>query len=97
MVINARTRKRQLVYAELDANAKRASDRMLLIHPGENFDEGERYIVALRGLRTAAGKRIKPSQGLPRAQARRRPEAPARALPRDLPHAAPRRASPRAT
>ena len=62
-MINARTRKRHLVYAELDANAKRASDRMLLIHPGENFDEGERYIVALRGLRTAAGKRIKASKG----------------------------------
>ena len=36
---------------------------MLLIHPGENFDEGARYIVALRGLRNAAGKRIKPSKG----------------------------------
>ena len=90
VVINARTRRRQLVYAELDANAKRPSDRMLLIHPGGNFDEGERYIVALRGLRGAAGKRIKPSHGLPRAQARRRPEAAARALSRDLPRAAPR-------
>jgi hypothetical protein len=63
VVINARTRKRQLVYAELDANARRARDRMLLIHPGKNFDEGERYIVALRGLRTASGKRIKASKG----------------------------------
>ena len=63
VVINARTRERQLVYAELDANAKRASDRMLLIHPGENFDEGQRYIVALRGLRTASGKRIRPAKG----------------------------------
>jgi hypothetical protein len=63
VVINARTRKRQLIYAELDANAKSAKDRMLLIHPGENFDEGGRYIVALRGLRTASGKRIKPSKG----------------------------------
>ena len=63
VVINARTRKRQLIYAELDANAKRASDKMLLIHPGENFDEGARYIVALRGLRTASGKKIKASKG----------------------------------
>jgi hypothetical protein len=63
VVINARTRKRQLVYAELDANAKKASDRMLLIHPGENFDEGQRYIVALRGLRTSSGKKIKPAKG----------------------------------
>jgi len=63
VVIDARTRKRQLVYAELDANAKRGSERMLLIHPGKNFKEGARYIVALRGLRTASGRRIKPSRG----------------------------------
>ena len=36
---------------------------MLLLHPGENFEEGERYIVALGGLRTASGKRIKASKG----------------------------------
>ena len=63
VVINAKTRKRQLIYAELDANATSASQRMLLIHPGKNFDEGARYIVALRGLRTASGKKIKPSKG----------------------------------
>ena len=63
VVINAKTRKRQLIYAELDTNAKSASQRMLLIHPGKNFDEGARYIVALRGLRTASGKKIKPSKG----------------------------------
>jgi hypothetical protein len=63
VVINAKTRKRQLIYAELDANAKSASQRMLLIHPGKNFNEGARYIVALRGLRTASGKKIKPSKG----------------------------------
>ncbi len=63
VVINARTGKRQLIYAELDANAKSAKDKMLLIHPGENFAEGARYIVALRGLRTSSGKKIKPSKG----------------------------------
>ena len=63
VVINARTGKRQLIYAELDANAKSAKDKMLLIHPGENFDEGARYIVALRGLRTSSGKKIKVSKG----------------------------------
>ena len=70
VVINARTRKRQLIYAELDANAKSASDKMLLIHPGENFDEGARYIVALRGLRTVVRQEDQAEQGLPRAQAR---------------------------
>ena len=63
VLINARTRKRQLIYAELDANAKRAKAKLLLIHPGKNLAEGGRYIVALRGLRTASGKRIKPSKG----------------------------------
>ena len=80
VVINARTGKRQLIYAELDANAKSAKDKMLLIHPGENFDEGARYIVALRGLRTSSGKKIKPSKGFTRAQGRQGAEAPAQAL-----------------
>ena len=69
VVINARTRKRQLIYAELDANAKRASDKMLLIHPGENFDEGARYIVALRGPAHRLGQA---DQGRARASARSR-------------------------
>jgi hypothetical protein len=63
VLINAKTRKRQMIYAELDANADKASDRMLLIHPAENLDEGARYIVALRDLRTSSGKKIKPSKG----------------------------------
>jgi hypothetical protein len=63
VVINARTRKRHPVWAELDVNAKRASERMLLIHPAENFTEGERYIVALRDLRTSSGRRIRPPAG----------------------------------
>ena len=91
VVINARTRKRQLIYAELDANAKRASDKTLLIHPGKNFDEGARYIVALRGLRTSSGKQIKAQQGLRRAQAGQGPEAPAQALQGHLQDAQARR------
>ena len=53
---------------------------MLLIHPGENFDEGARYIVALRGLRTVVGQEDQAEQGLQRAQGRQGAEAPAQAL-----------------
>ena len=56
VVINARTGKRQLIWAELDSNAGSPADTALLIHPAKNFREGERYIVALRKLRGADGK-----------------------------------------
>ena len=56
VVINARTRKRHLVWAELDANAKKPEDANLIIRPGVNFDEGGRYLVALRRLRDKDGR-----------------------------------------
>ena len=34
----------------------------LIIRPGRNFDEGERYIVALRNLKKADGKTIAPRE-----------------------------------
>jgi hypothetical protein len=52
VVINARTGRRHLIWAELDSNAGSPANTALLIHPGKNFREGERYIVALRRLRT---------------------------------------------
>jgi len=63
VVINARTGKRHPIWAEIDSNAKRARDRVLIIRPAVNLDEGERYIVALRNLRNARGKRLKPGRG----------------------------------
>ncbi len=57
VVINARTRKRQLIWAEIDSNPSDPEDVTLIIRPGRNFDEGERYIVALRGLKRADGTR----------------------------------------
>ena len=51
VVINARTGKRHPVWAEIDSNPETAADRVLIIRPGKNFDEGERYIVALRNLK----------------------------------------------
>ena len=58
VVIDQATGKRQLIWSELDSSATDAADRDLLIHPGKDFLDGHTYIVALRNLRTANGKRI---------------------------------------
>ena len=63
VVINARTGKRHPIWAEIDANPKRAKDRVLIIRPARNFDEGERYIVALRNLKNARGGSIRAGRG----------------------------------
>ena len=63
VVINARTGKRHPVWAEIDANPKSAKDRVLIIRPARNFDEGARYIVALRNLKNARGRAIRPGRG----------------------------------
>ena len=59
VVINARTGKRHPIWAELDSNARKAKDRLLIIRPARNFEEGERYVVVLRNLRDAGGRRIR--------------------------------------
>jgi hypothetical protein len=63
VVINARTGKRHPVWAEVDVNPPRRRDRLLIVRPARNFAEGERYIVALRYLRTRSGRTIRPSRG----------------------------------
>ena len=64
---------------------------MLLIHPAKNFDEGARYIVALRELRTSSGKKIKPSKGFAALKRGKGAEAPAQALQGHLQDAQARR------
>jgi hypothetical protein len=59
VVINARTGKRHPVWAEVDVNAPRRRDRVLIVRPARNFAEGERYIVALRYLKTRDGETIR--------------------------------------
>jgi hypothetical protein len=66
VVFNARTGKRQLVWAELDSNATTDANRMLLIRPGKNFTEGERYVVVLRNLKNASGGAITGKGGVAR-------------------------------
>jgi len=60
VVINARTLQRQLIWSELDANPADPRDVTLIVRPAVNFDEGERYIVALRNLTDAKGHTLKP-------------------------------------
>jgi hypothetical protein len=60
LVIDAETKKRHLIWSELDSNASSPEDVVLHIRPGRNFREGRRYIVALRNLKDADGKTIPP-------------------------------------
>jgi hypothetical protein len=73
VVINARTLQRQLIWSELDANPADPRDVILIVRPAVNFDEGERYIVALRNLRDARGRTI-PAQPAFRALRDGRPD-----------------------
>ena len=69
VVVNARTGRLHPLWAELDSNATSDANRMLLIRPARNFSEGERYIVVLRNLKTAAGQPISVKGGLAAALA----------------------------
>jgi len=62
VVINARTGKRQLIWAEIDSNPADRKDVTLIVRPGRNFDEGERYIVALRRMRDENGDILQPRE-----------------------------------
>jgi hypothetical protein len=58
VLIDAATGQRQLIWAEVDSNASSPQETDLIIRVGKNLKEGHRYIVAMRNLRTASGKRI---------------------------------------
>jgi len=58
VIIDERTGRRQLIWSELDANAKTPQATDLLIHGGVDFANGHTYVVALRNLRTASGHLI---------------------------------------
>lgn len=62
VVINARTHERHLIWAEIDSNPEDPSDVTLIVRPGTNFEEGERYIVALRNLKSADGSPLAPRE-----------------------------------
>lgn len=58
VVLNADTGERHPIWTELDANPQDPADVTLMIRPAVNFDEGARYVVALRDLRDPAGTPI---------------------------------------
>ena len=61
MVIDADTRERIPVFAEID-QASVGRTPLLLIHPVRNLEEGHHYVVGLRNLRRADGTLIEPSR-----------------------------------
>jgi hypothetical protein len=58
LVVDEKTGKRWPIWAELDSNATSAKNRLVEIHPSRNFLEGHTYVVVLRNLKRANGKRI---------------------------------------
>jgi hypothetical protein len=58
VVIDERTGRRQLIWAELDPAPAPPASTDLVIHPGASFIEGDTYVVALRRLRDAHGRLI---------------------------------------
>lgn len=61
MVINADTGERQLIWAELDANATESAGQALIIRPAKNFSEGQRYIAVIRQARDVEGELLEPN------------------------------------
>jgi hypothetical protein len=62
VVIEAGSGKRRLIWAELDSQATGPRERALLIHPGANWREGRRYVVALRNLKDRRGRELRPGR-----------------------------------
>ena len=71
-MIDARTGTRWPTWAELDVTDPNPATRLLMVHPARNLTEGDRYIVALRDLKTADGSAIAPGPRSPRCSARPR-------------------------
>lgn len=60
LLLDAKTGKRQPVWAEMDANpdGEPASDGLLIIRPARNLAEARRYVVVLRNLKNSSGATI---------------------------------------
>jgi hypothetical protein len=62
VVIDAATGERHPLWTELDTHPKTTDDkRLLIVRPAVNFEEGHRYVVALRDLRRTDGSVIAPN------------------------------------
>ena len=62
VIINAETGERHPFWSELDSHrdAVEAEERLLIMRPAVNFEEGTRYVVGLRNLKTSSGTTIEP-------------------------------------
>ena len=58
VLIDAATGERQLIWAELDAQATKDENRNLIVRPGKNLENGHRYIVAIRDMKDAEGRTL---------------------------------------
>lgn len=61
VLVNTRTGARHPYFTELDANPTAGEQPVLITRPAVNFDEGTRYVVALRRMRDANGALIAPN------------------------------------
>jgi hypothetical protein len=60
VLLDATTKTRWPTWTELDVNDHDPSTQLLIVHPARNLTEGDRYIIALRNLKTASGLAIPP-------------------------------------
>lgn len=77
VLINALTGERHPYWAELDSRATDPDRQLLIVRPARNFDEGTRYIVAMRNLRDADGNLIDAPSAFDRYVSGRPPNVPA--------------------
>jgi hypothetical protein len=75
LVVDEKTGARWPIWVELDSNAASAKDRVLEIHPSRNFLEGHTYVVILRNLKRANGKRVDAGSAFAKLRASRKPGA----------------------
>ncbi len=59
VILNAETLERHLFWSELDTHPETPDDRRaVILRPARNYDEGTRYIVAMRNLKDARSDKI---------------------------------------
>lgn len=84
VIVDADTGERHPFWAELDPGAATEEDRALMLRPAVNFEEGHRYVVALRRLQDGAGATIPANPVFATYRD---------AVPTDVPHVEARRSS----
>jgi len=61
VVVNTSTLAHHSIWAEIDSNATSPATQAVIIHPTVSFDEGTRYIVALRNMKDSGGNLLTPN------------------------------------